>query len=115
MAEDSITVRNMLRNILESNGFEVKTAVDGFDGYEQLMAGHYDLIVSDVEMPRINGFEFTSKIRQHPVYKHLPVILVTALESAEDRRKGMEAGANAYIVKGSFDKNNLIETINHLI
>lgn len=115
MAEDSITVRNMLRNILESNGFDVKTAVDGFDGYEQLVAGHYDLVVSDVEMPRINGFEFTSKIRQHPVYKHLPVILVTALESAEDRRKGMEAGANAYIVKGSFDKNNLIETINHLI
>lgn len=115
VAEDSITVRNMLRNILENAGFNVKTAVDGQQAFEFLSENTFDLVVSDVEMPRMNGFELTRNIKAHPDYSSLPVILVTALESAEDRQKGMEAGANAYIVKGSFEKSNLIETINRLI
>jgi two-component system chemotaxis sensor kinase CheA len=115
VAEDSITVRNMLRNILENAGFNVKTAVDGQQAFEFLSENTFDLVVSDVEMPRMNGFELTRNIKAHPDYSSLPVILVTALESTEDRQKGMEAGANAYIVKGSFEKSNLIETINRLI
>ncbi len=115
VAEDSITVRNMLRNYLESAGFSVKTAVDGQEAYELLQSDSFDIIVSDVEMPRMNGFELTAKVREDLNYGHLPVILVTALETADDRTRGMEAGANAYIVKSSFEKGNLIETINRLI
>lgn len=115
VAEDSITVRNMLRNYLESAGFIVKTAVDGQEAYEFLQAEPFDIVVSDVEMPRMNGFELTAKIREDLTFGHIPVILVTALETADDRTRGMEAGANAYIVKSSFEKSNLIETINRLI
>jgi two-component system, chemotaxis family, sensor kinase CheA len=114
VAEDSITVRNMLRNYLESAGFVVITAVDGLDAFERLQTNTFDIVVSDVEMPRMNGFELTEKIREDAPTSNLPVILVTALESADDRRRGMEAGANAYIVKSSFEKGNLIETIKRL-
>jgi len=115
VVEDSITVRNMLRNYLESAGFAVKTAVDGQDGYEKLQAEEVDIVVLDVEMPRMNGFELTMKIRENVSLGQMPVILVTALDSQEDRRRGMEAGANAYIVKSSFEKSNLIDTINRLV
>lgn len=115
VAEDSITVRNMLRNYLESAGFAVQTAVDGLEAYERLQSDEFDVVVSDVEMPRMNGFELTAKIKTRLDLNHLPVILVTALESADDRRRGMDAGANAYIVKSDFEKSNLIDTIERLI
>jgi two-component system, chemotaxis family, sensor kinase CheA len=115
VVEDSITVRNMLRNYLESAGFVVKTAIDGQDGFEKLQTEEFDIGVLDVEMPRMNGFELTKKIRENASLAQMPVILVTALDSQEDRHRGMEAGANAYIVKSSFEKSNLIDTINRLI
>lgn len=115
IVEDSITVRNMLRNLIEAAGFNVKTAVDGLDGLNQLKSGNFNLVVSDIEMPRMNGFELTSTIRQEARFADLPVILVTTLDSPDDRQRGMNSGANAYIVKGSFEKSNLIETINQLI
>jgi two-component system, chemotaxis family, sensor kinase CheA len=115
IVEDSITVRNMLRNLTEAAGFTVKTAVDGFDAFNLLQKERFDLVVSDVEMPRLNGFELTAKIRQDKALSDMPIILVTALDSPDDRNRGMEAGANAYIVKGSFEKSNLIDTINRLI
>lgn len=115
VAEDSITIRNMLRNYLESANFDVNVAVDGQEAYELLQTEQFDIVVSDVEMPRMNGFELTLKIRQDLSMRDIPVILVTALESQDDRRKGMDAGANAYIVKSSFEKSNLIDTIHRLI
>ncbi len=115
IAEDSITVRNMLRNLVEAAGYSVKTAVDGQEAFGFLQAEDFDLVVSDIEMPHMNGFELTSSIRQHAALMHLPVILVTSLDSADDRQRGLEAGANAYIIKSSFEKSNLIETINKLI
>ncbi len=115
IAEDSITVRNMLRGFLETAGFKVKTAVDGQIAYELLQNDAFDIVVSDVEMPRMNGFELTTKIRQNKRLGQIPVILVTALESANDRQRGMEVGANAYIVKSSFEKSNLIDTMNRLV
>ena len=111
LAEDSITVRNMLRNYLESAGYDVTTTVNGQEAYQKLGQNQFDVVVSDVEMPIMNGFELTTMIRQHPEYSELPVILVTALETREDRKRGLEAGASAYIVKSSFEKGNLIETI----
>ncbi len=115
VVEDSITVRNVLKNIIETSGFRVTTAVDGMEAYAKMQEEDFNLVVSDVDMPRMNGFELTSKIRNSKQLADIPVVLVTALESAEDRKKGLEAGANAYIRKGSFDKGNLIETIKRLI
>ncbi len=115
VVEDSITVRNVLKNIIEASGFRVTTAVDGMEAYEKLQKEAFSLVVSDIDMPRMNGFELTAQIRDDKQLADMPVVLVTALESADDRKRGLEAGANAYIRKGSFDKGNLIETINRLI
>lgn len=115
VAEDSITSRTLLKNILETAGYVVTTAVDGLDAFTRAMSGEFDLIVSDVDMPRMNGFELTVKIKSEPKLSETPVVLVTALESREDRERGIEAGANAYIIKSSFDQGNLLEVIKKLI
>jgi len=115
VVEDSITARTLVKNILEAAGYDVKTAVDGVDGFTQLRAGEFALVVSDVEMPRMNGFDLTAKIRSDRRLQELPVVLVTALGSREDRERGIDVGANAYIVKSSFDQSNLLEAIRRLI
>jgi two-component system chemotaxis sensor kinase CheA len=115
VAEDSITSRTLLRNILETAGFTVKTAVDGSEAFQFIQSDLYDLVVSDVEMPNMNGFELTAKIRNDERFANTPVILVTALSSDIDKQRGMEAGANAYIVKSNFEQSNLVETIRRLI
>ncbi|MBI4462807.1 MAG: response regulator, partial [Acidobacteria bacterium] len=115
VVEDSITARTLLKNILESAGYEVKTAVDGVDAFTLLRSEECDLVVSDVDMPRMNGFDLTAKIRADKKLSELPVVLVTALESREDRERGIDVGANAYIVKSSFDQSNLLEVIRRLI
>jgi len=114
VAEDSITSRTLLKNILEASGFRVKTAVDGSDALGMLRVEDFDVVVSDVEMPRMDGFELTAAIRRDKRLSELPVILVTGLESREDRERGIDVGANAYIVKSSFDQSRLIETIGRL-
>lgn len=115
VAEDSITSRILLKNILESAGYNVKTAVDGVDAMTALKSDEFDLVVSDVEMPRMDGFDLTAKIRADKKLAELPVVLVTGLESREDRERGIEVGANAYIVKSSFNQGNLLEVIRRLI
>jgi two-component system chemotaxis sensor kinase CheA len=115
VVEDSITSRTLLKNILESAGYCVSTAVDGVDGYTTLKTGAFDLVVSDVEMPRMDGFGLTARIRADKQFTRLPVVLVTALGSREHRERGIDAGANAYIVKSSFDQSNLLEVVQRLI
>ena len=115
VVEDSITARTLLKNILESAGYNVRTAVDGIDGFTTLKEGTFDLVVSDVDMPRMNGFDLTAKIRSDKKLSELPIVLVTALQSREDRERGIDVGANAYIVKSSFDQSNLLEVIKGLI
>jgi len=115
VVEDSITSRMLLKNILESSGYCVKTAVDGIEALTALKTEDYDLVVSDVEMPRMNGFDLTSRIRADERYSRLPVVLVTGLDSREDREHGIDVGADAYIVKSNFDHGNLLEVINKLI
>jgi two-component system chemotaxis sensor kinase CheA len=115
VVEDSITSRMLLKNILEAAGYYVRTAVDGVDAFNALKTNSFDLVVSDVDMPRMNGFDLTAKIRADKKLSELPLILVTALESREHRERGVEVGANAYIVKSSFDQSNLLETIRRLI
>jgi len=115
VAEDSITSRALLKNILESAGYKVSTAVDGIDAFSLLKTDRFDLVVSDVEMPRMSGFDLTAKIRADKVLAELPVVLVTALGSQEHRERGIDVGANAYIVKSSFDQSNLLEVVRRLV
>jgi two-component system chemotaxis sensor kinase CheA len=115
VVEDSITSRALLKNILESAGYAVTTAVDGVDAYTALKTAAFDLVVSDVEMPRMDGFDLTAKVRADKQLAELPIVLVTALESNEHRERGIDVGANAYIVKSSFDQSNLLEVIGRLI
>ncbi|MFZ2444830.1 MAG: hybrid sensor histidine kinase/response regulator [Syntrophobacteraceae bacterium] len=115
VVEDSITARTLLKTILESAGYEVATAVDGIDAFTALKTAEFDLVVSDVEMPRMNGFDLTAKIRSDRKLSDLPVVLVTALESREDKERGIDVGANAYVVKSSFEQSNLLEVVRRLV
>ena len=115
VVEDSITARSLLKGILEVAGYKVTTAVDGIDGFTQLRGGEFDIVVSDVEMPRMDGFDLTARIRSDKKLSELPVVLVTALESSADRERGIDVGANAYIVKRSFEQSNLLEIIRRLV
>ncbi len=115
VVEDSITTRMLLKNILEASGWNVRTAVDGVDALTTLKIEPCDLVVSDVDMPRMNGFDLTARIRADRKLAELPVVLVTALESREDRERGIDVGANAYIVKSSFDQSKLIEVMSGLV
>ena len=115
VVEDSITSRMLLKNIIESAGYNVKTAVDGIDALTYLKTEQFDLVVSDVEMPRMNGFDLTARMRQDEKLASIPLILVTSLESQEHKERGVEAGANAYIVKSHFNHTGLIEVIQRLI
>ncbi|MFH0959650.1 MAG: response regulator, partial [Pseudomonadota bacterium] len=115
VVEDSITSRMLLKNILESAGYEVQTAVDGADAWSTLKTANFDLVVSDVEMPGMDGFELTAKIRSQENLKNLPVVIVTSLESREDRERGIDVGANAYIVKSGFEQNNLLSVVKRLL
>jgi two-component system chemotaxis sensor kinase CheA len=115
IAEDSITSRMLLKNILESAGYDVTTAVDGAEAFASLRSEDFDVLVSDVEMPRMDGFELTERVRADARLAQLPVILVTALGSREHREKGIDVGASAYIVKSSFDHSNLLETVERFL
>jgi two-component system chemotaxis sensor kinase CheA len=115
IAEDSITARTLLKNILEFAGYKVKTAIDGAEALSLLAGESFDLVVSDVEMPRMSGFDLTAKIRSDKRLSQLPVVLVTALDSQADRERGVDVGASAYIVKSSFDQGNLLEVVRRLI
>jgi two-component system chemotaxis sensor kinase CheA len=117
VVDDSITTRTMEKNILETHGYEVTVAISGPDALVKLAAADYafDLVVSDVEMPGMTGFELTRKLREMERTRQLPVIIVTSLASDADRRQGIEAGAQAYIVKGSFDQGTLLQTVETLI
>lgn len=116
LAEDSITVRTQEKRILEGAGYEVITAVDGLDGYNKLKSNpHIDAIISDIQMPNIDGLTFAEKVRQEQEYSETPFILVTSLNSDEDKRRGAQAGANAYITKDKFNQELLIDTLGRLV
>ncbi len=113
--DDSISAREIEKTILESHGYRVMLAADGIEGFEKLAADQYDLIVSDIDMPRMDGFVFTHQAKNDDRYADIPIILVTARDTEADRRRGIQVGAEAYIVKGDFDQNNLLETIRTLV
>jgi two-component system chemotaxis sensor kinase CheA len=115
LADDSVTTRTLVKSILEGAGYDVTPVADGAAALQRLQDGGADLVVTDVEMPRMDGVALTEAIRASPKLRDLPVILVTALESEADRRRGLEAGANAYLVKSAFDQRELLDLVRELL
>jgi two-component system chemotaxis sensor kinase CheA len=115
LVEDSIATRTQEKRILEGAGYEVVTAVDGLDAFHKLKTRDFDAVISDVQMPNLDGLALTVKIREQKEYSELPIILVTSLASDEDRKRGADAGANAYITKGTFNQDVLVETLKRLV
>ncbi len=115
IAEDSLVIRELERTILETQGYEVETAVDGADALEKLGQRKFDLLLSDVQMPRMDGFELCLAVRKQPALRELPVVFVTSLSREAEKRRGIEVGAQAYIVKGAFDQRTLLQAISRLL
>jgi two-component system chemotaxis sensor kinase CheA len=116
VVEDSLTIRELQRSILEAAGYRVQTARDGRDALTYIDAdGGIDLVVTDVEMPEMDGIELTETIRAHATRSALPVVIVTSLGEDDDRRRGIDAGADAYMVKRKFDQHDLLETVERLV
>ncbi len=115
VVEDSLTSRMLLRSILDAAGYTVSVAVDGQQALEMVGSTPFDLVVSDVDMPRLDGFGFTEEVRKVSDHSHLPIVLITARSSEEDRIRGLKAGANAYLVKSGFDQARLLQIISDLL
>ncbi|BCB95188.1 hybrid sensor histidine kinase/response regulator [Dissulfurispira thermophila] len=115
VVDDSINTREIEKSILESYGYKVDLAEDGMDGLNKAMKFKYDAVITDVEMPLMDGFSLTERLRAEESYKDTPIIIVTSRSKEDDKMRGIRVGADAYIVKGSFDQNNLIETLQNLV
>ena len=116
IVDDSITTRTLERNILEAAGYHVRVAIDGQEAWDRLATGDLpELVISDVSMPRLDGIGLTKRIKNDARTAQLPVILVTSLDSPEDKARGVDAGADAYITKGAFNQDNLLVTIEQLV
>jgi two-component system chemotaxis sensor kinase CheA len=115
VVDDSITTRTMERNLFEAAGYDVLVAADGLEAWNILQAEPVDIVVSDIDMPGLDGFDLTARIRAHKKLTDMPVVLVTALETREDKERGILVGANAYVLKSSFDQSNLLQIVGRLV
>ncbi len=115
VVEDSVNTGEIEQQILEASGYTVDLAHDGVDALECAGETQYDLIVTDIEMPRMDGFTLTEHLRERPEYADVPIVIVTSLEREQDKRRGLRVGANAYITKGDFEQRSLLDTIKSLI
>jgi len=115
VVDDSLTVRELERKLLLNRGFEVAVAVDGMDGWNMLRNEAFDLVVTDVDMPRMDGIELVSRIKADPKLQSLPVMVVSYKDREEDRRRGLDAGADYYLAKGSFHDDALLDAVEDLI
>ncbi|VAX12822.1 Signal transduction histidine kinase CheA [hydrothermal vent metagenome] len=115
VVDDSITVREVERGMLEAKGYRVEVAVDGMDGWNAVRTNQYDLVISDIDMPRMNGFEFVERIKKDSGLKSMPVMIVSYKDREEDRIRGLNAGADYYLTKGSFHDEALLDAVRDLI
>ena len=115
VVDDSLTVRELERKLLGNRGYEVEVAVDGMDGWNAVRTGHFDLVVTDIDMPRMDGIELVSLITRDPNLKSMPVMIVSYKDRDEDRQRGLEAGAAYYLTKGSFHDETLLHAVVDLI
>ncbi|MDD3117761.1 MAG: hybrid sensor histidine kinase/response regulator [Victivallales bacterium] len=113
--DDSLTVRELERQLLEARGFEVETAVNGVDGWNALRSAAFDMVITDVDMPRMNGFELVEKIKGSERWRQVPVMIVSYKDREEDKLRGAEVGADFYLTKSSFHDNTMIEAVYKLI
>jgi len=115
VVEDSVTSRTLLQTLIERAGYQVRTATDGIEAFAILKQHQFDIVVSDIDMPRMNGFTLTEKIRADERLAHLPVVLVTSLDSLEDQNHGLAIGADAYIIKSSFNRSGILDILATLL
>jgi two-component system chemotaxis sensor kinase CheA len=115
VVDDALTVRELQRSILERGGYQVLTASDGVEAMAILAEGSVDLVLTDVEMPRMDGFALTEAIRAHPARGNVPVLILTSRASEADRQRGLEAGADGYIVKSAFNEAALLAAVERLL
>lgn len=115
VVDDSLTVRELQRKLLASEGYQVEVATDGMEGWNAVRGGHFDLVITDIDMPRMDGIELVRQIRKDPHVKGLPVMIVSYKDRAEDRQRGLDAGADHYLAKGSFHDAGLLEAVRDLI
>ena len=115
IVDDSITVRELERQLLENQGYTVDVAIDGVDGWNAVRSGHYDLVVSDIDMPRMDGIQLVEHIKGDARLKTIPVVIVSYKDREEDRIRGLDAGANAYLTKSSFHDQTFLKTVADLI
>ena len=115
VVDDSLTVREVQRQMLSAAGYEVETAVDGVDGWNTAREHPFDLVISDIDMPRMNGFDFVRQIRSDPRLESLPVVIVSYKDRAEDRERGLQVGANYYLTKSSFHDETLLDAVRDLL
>ena len=115
VVDDSLTVREMERKLLQARGFEVDIAVDGMDGWNAVRSGNYQLVITDVDMPRLDGIELVTLIKKDERLHKLPVMIVSYKDRPEDRARGLSAGADYYLTKGSFHDETLLDAVVDLI
>jgi two-component system chemotaxis sensor kinase CheA len=115
VVDDSLNTREIEKDVLEAHGYQVTLAEDGLDGLNQARDGDFDAVLTDVEMPNMDGFTLTERLRQEDKYRNRPIIIITSREKEEDKRRGIQVGADAYIVKGDFDQSNLVDTLRALL
>ena len=115
VVDDSLNTREIVKEVLEAYGYQVTTAEDGLDGWQKALGGRYNALLTDVEMPGLDGFSLTARLRSHAQYESTPIIIITSREREEDKRRGIQVGADAYIVKGDFDQSSLLATLRTLL
>ncbi|WP_296805531.1 hybrid sensor histidine kinase/response regulator [Thiocapsa sp.] len=115
VVDDSLNTREIEKEVLEASGYRVTLAEDGLDGWQKAVGGRFDAVLTDVEMPGLDGFSLTAKLRENDKYRSTPIIIVTSRQTREDKQRGIQVGADAYIVKGDFDQSNLVDTLRNLL
>jgi chemotaxis protein histidine kinase CheA len=115
VVDDSLNTREIEKDMLEAHGYQVTLAEDGVDGLRKAQSGDFDAVLTDVEMPNMDGFTLTERLRQEDKYRNTPIIIITSREKEEDKRRGIQVGADAYIVKGDFEQSHLVDTLRNLL
>jgi len=115
VVDDSLNTRDIEKDVLEAHGYHVTLAEDGVDGLAKARNSQFDAVLTDVEMPNMDGFTLTAALREEENYRDVPIIIITSRQKEDDQRRGIQVGADAYIVKGDFDQSHLIDTLKSLL
>jgi two-component system sensor histidine kinase and response regulator WspE len=115
VVDDSPLTRELICSLLEAVGYQIANAADGQEALEKLAREPVDMVVTDLEMPRMDGLELTRRLKSHATYRGLPVVIITTRGSEADRRRGMEAGADGYIAKGDLVRQDLVDVVARLL